>query len=304
MDIQVLKEQIEQNKVPDSLLIFVSTENSFLSNQYIRAIQKSKNLEIEYLDNLSSVEDISVDIFNFVEVKENVLRVYKCDNFFFRTTKLTQEKNLIIVCNKYDGKNSVEFNDYVVRLPKIEDWMIRDYVYSVAEGVDQKDLDWLIRVCNNDIERIDQELNKLRLFDKSQQKIMFREFVDDSMFGDLSEFNIFNITNALQSKDVEKLKHILPEIKNIDVEAVGLVKLLWQNFRKMINVWLNPKPTPENTGLKSNQIYAINKLPRVFSKQQLIDIFEEVSTIDYRLKSGQIDASMIVDYLILKVLSI
>ena len=304
MDIQVLKEQIEQNKVSDSLLIFVNNKNNFLSNQYIKAIQQSKNLDIEYLDNLSSVENISVDIFNFVEVKENVLRVYKCDNFFFRPTKLTQEKNLIIVCNKYDSKNSVEFNDYVVRLPEIEDWMVRDYVYSVAEGVDQKDLDWLIRVCNNDIERIDQELNKLRLFDKSQQKIMFREFVDDSMFGDLSEFNIFNITNALQSKDVEKLKQILPEIKNIDVEAVGLVKLLWQNFRKMINVWLNPTHTPENTGLKSNQIYAISKLPRVFSKQQLIDIFEEVSAIDYRLKSGQIDASMIVDYLILKVLSI
>ena len=42
----------------------------------------------------------------------------------------------------------------------------------------------------------------------------------------------------------------------------------------------------------------------MFSKNQLIDIFEEISEIDYKLKSGYIPADTIVDYLILKVLSI
>ena len=48
MDIQVLKEQIEQNKVSDSLLIFVNNENSFLSNQYIKAIQEDGYQYIEF----------------------------------------------------------------------------------------------------------------------------------------------------------------------------------------------------------------------------------------------------------------
>lgn len=304
IDVQELKSKIEEKTLSTGLLIFVNNGNTFLSNQYIDAIKNLRNIEVEYLDDLSSIEESAKDIFGFVEIKKEVLRVYKCDTFYFKGTRLVDETNLIIVCNKYDTKNNISFNDYVVQFPVIEEWMIKDYVYSIAEGVDSKTLDWLIRICGNNIERIDQELSKLKLFDTRQRKVLFQEFVDDSMFGDLSEYNIFNITNALQSRDVEKLKVILPEIKNIDVEAVGLVKLLWQNFKKMIMVWLNPNPTPENTGLKSNQIYAINKLPRVFTKQQLIDIFQEVSTIDYRLKAGLIPAETIVDYLIVKVLSI
>ena len=304
IDIQELKQELESGVLKNSLFILINSENSFLSNQYIEEISKVKNLDIEYLENLDFLNNSSLDIFGFNEVKEDVLRVYKCDTFYCKSQKLKDEKNLVIVCNKYDSKNSPEFNDYIVSVPKLEDWMIKDYVYSLAEGVDTTKLDWLIRICGNNIERIDQELQKLTLFEPIQRKVLFNQFVDDAMFGDLSEYTIFNITNALQSRDKDRLKSILPEIRNIDVEAVGLVKLLWQNFRKLISVWLNPNPTPENTGLKSNQIYAINRLPRVFTKKQLIDIFEEVSTIDYRLKSGQIPAEMITDYLIVKVLSI
>ena len=304
IDIQELKQELESGVLKSSLFIFINSENSFLSNQYIEEISNVKNLDIEYIDNLDFLNNSSIDIFGFDEVKEDVLRVYKCDNFYCKSPKLKDEKNLVVVCNKYDSKNSPEFNDYIVSIPKLEDWMIKDYVYSLLEGIDTKKLDWLIRICGNNIERIDQELQKLTLFEPIQRKILFNEFIDDGMFGDLSEYTIFNITNALQSRDKDRLKLILPEIRNIDVEAVGLVKLLWQNFRKLISVWVNPNPTPENTGLKSNQIYAINKLPRVFTKKQLIDIFEEVSTIDYRLKSGQIPAEMITDYLIIKVLSI
>ena len=303
-DIKLLKELIESHTLGNELLIFVNNGSSFLSNQYIKFISDTKGLDIEYVENLDFLSSSSKDIFGASTIRENILRVLKCETFYCKNLKLKNEKNIIIVCNKYDSKNSIEFNDYVIQFPTLEEWMIRDYVYSVAEGVDPKDLDWLIKLCGGNIDRLSQEVDKLSMFEPTQRKRMFKEFVNDKMFGDMSEYNIFNITNALQSKDVEKLKDILPEIENIDVEAVGLVKLLWQNFKKLIMVWLNPRPTPENTGLKSNQIYAISRLPRVFSKNQLIDIFEEISEIDYKLKSGYIPADTIVDYLILKVLSI
>ena len=260
-DIKLLKELIESHTLGNELLIFVNNGSSFLSNQYIKFISDTKGLDIEYVENLDFLSSSSKDIFGASTIRENILRVLKCETFYCKNLKLKNEKNIIIVCNKYDSKNSIEFNDYVIQFPTLEEWMIRDYVYSVAEGVDPKDLDWLIKLCGGNIDRLSQEVDKLSMFEPTQRKRMFKEFVNDKMFGDMSEYNIFNITNALQSKDVEKLKDILPEIENIDVEAVGLVKLLWQNFKKLIMVWLNPRPTPENTGLKSNQIYAISRLP-------------------------------------------
>lgn len=303
IDIKVLKTCIEEKRMGDSLLILVNNKSgSFLSNQYIEGIKNARGLDIEYVQDIKTLSKNSFDIFNLDSSTNKCLRVYKCDTFICNDQNILKEKDLIIVCNKYSTDLSL-LENYVAVLPELEDWMIRDYVYSCAEGVDTKDLDWMIEVCKGNIDRINQEVNKLTLFEPSQRKLIFKEFIEDSMFEDLSSHTIFNITNALQSRDINTLKNILPEIKNIDVEAVGLVKILWQNFKKLIDVWLTPNPTPESTGLKPSQIYAINKLPRVFTKSQLFEIFRLLSTIDYRLKSGLLDASIIVDYLIINILS-
>ena len=305
MTLEELKSKIEEKTLTSELIILVNADGSFLSNQYINAISNIKNKKIQYLDDLSSVESRRVNIFGEgIEVEDNTLRVYKCDTFSTTSSTLDKEADLIIVCSKVDDKCTAQYSDHIIRLPVLEEWMIKDYVYSLAEGVKDKDLDWLMRICNNNIDRLDNEISKLTLFDSRQRQELFQDFVDEQMFDDLSEFSIFNISNALQSRDRGKLKQILPEIKNIDVEAVGLVKILWQNFRKMITVWMSSNPTSENTGLKSNQIWAIKNLPKVFNKEQLINIFEVVSEVDYKLKSGMLDANLIVDYLTIKTLSV
>lgn len=304
MKLEELKQQIESSTLDDQLIIFVNNENTFLSNQYITEIARIKRLPIEYLENLNFLKKSSFDIFGMSAMTSNsTLRVYKTDKISELSTAVFSETNLIIVCNKFELEDAT-FSRYVIKLPKLEEWMIKDYVYSLLEGIQQKDLDWLVKVCDNNIERLDQEISKLSMFDPRQRQTLFRDFVDEHMLGDLSEYTIFNITNAIQAKDKQTLKTILPEIQNIDVEAVGLVKVLWQNIKKLISVWMTPNPTPENTGLKSNQIYAISKLPRVFTPQQLIDSFECVSNVDYQLKSGDLPAELIVDYLIIKILSI
>ena len=302
--IKNIKESIENNTLPDNLLIFINTDkNSFLSEQYTKKISLIHKLPITYVEDINFINNKSLDIFGTEEVISN-LRVYRCDEFLCTNLKLLSEKNIIIICNSISENTPKEFFDYSVSMPKLESWMIQDYVYSCAEGVDTKSLDWLIKLCNNNIFRLDEEISKISLFDESQRDTLFKEFISDSVFNDLSEHTIFSITNALQSKNKKELVKILPEIKNIDVEPVGFVKILWQNFKKIIDVWLNPNPTPENTGLKSNQLYAISKLPKVFTRDQLVSIFEIITSIDSRLKTGQIDSSLIVDYLIIKILSV
>lgn len=302
--IKDIKENIEHNTLSDGLLIFINSDkNSFLSEQYVKQISLIHKLPITYIENIDFINNKSLDIFGTNETT-NSLRVYRCNEFVCNSIKLLSEKNIIIICNSVSQDTSKEFSEYSVLMPTLESWMIQDYVYSCAEGVDTKSLDWLIKLCNNNIFRLDEEVSKISLFDSHQRDTLFKEFISDSVFNDLSEHTIFSITNALQSKNKNELTKILPGIKNIDVEPVGFVKILWQNFKKIIDVWLNPNPTPENTGLKSNQIYAISKLPKVFTRDQLVSIFETITSIDSRLKTGQLDASLIVDYLIIKILSI
>ena len=141
------------------------------------------------------------------------------------------------------------------------------------------------------------------MFSGNEQKYMFDDMVNEGCFSDLSTYNVFNITNAVTGKDINLLHNALREIKNFDAEPLGVVTLLYQGFKKLMQVWLSNNPTPENTGLKSNVIYAINKSPRVYSKQQLLSCFETMTDIDRMLKTGELcEMKYLIDYVVCKVL--
>lgn len=303
MDIKILKEKILDNNVKDCFFIFVNSKNSFLSTQYINKISSISNIQLEYIDDVMNLISDNIDIFASDDITVNSLRIFKCEKFDILDDRLKLIKNLIIITDKITKEAEELFEYNIVKMPDIEDWCIKDYVYSNCDGVDTKDLDWLINLCNNDINRLDNEIKKISIFTKNQRKFLFKDFVRDGIFNDLSQYNIFNITNAIQSKDINALKTILPEISRIDVEPVGLITLMNTNFRKILSVWFNVNPTPENTGLKSNQIWAIKNLPRSYTREQLIDIYKTVTLVDAKLKTGEMPVSLIIDYLIIKILS-
>lgn len=302
LDIGTVKTSIETKSIDDKLIIFYCKDEYFIAYQYVKEIAKQKNKRIHYLESMPASTSSAFDLFGTQDIEDDI-RVFSCEEFISTNSQLAEEKNLYIITNKIDKKTKELFDEYIVEIPKLETWQIKDYVYSNAEGVDSKNLDWLIEVCQGDINRIDNELSKIKLFSENEQKYLFDSMKSEGAFRDVSTFNVFNITNAITSKDITLLLNSLREIKSIDAEPLGVVTLLYQGFRKLIQVWLAKNPTPDNTGLKSNVIYAINRSPRVYSKNQLLRCFLEMTDIDRKLKTGQIEISWLIDYTICKILT-
>ena len=303
MKIETLKESIENKKIGDTPLIFVYEDVNFIPLQYILEISKIREKDIEYIDSLSSIGSNVNDIFG-TTVSSNSIRVLITRELEDIHDKIKYEKDVYVVVNKVKDKTSLDkLSDYVVMVPKLEEWQIKDYVYSIAEGIDTKSLDWLIEASNKDIYRLENELDKLKLFQESERKYLFEDMMSDGAFVDLSSFNVFNVTNAVTSRDYSTLKNALKEIKSFDAEPLGVVTLLYNGFKKLILVWLANNPTPENTGLKSGMIWAIKNQPRVFSKEQLLSSFLLLTNIDKLLKTGYIDTSWLIDYLICRILT-
>ena len=303
MKIETLKESIENKKIGDTPLIFVYEDVNFIPLQYILEISKIREKDIEYIDSLSSIGSNVNDIFG-TTVSSNSIRVLITRELEDISDKIKYEKDVYVVVNKVKDKTSLDkLSDYVVMVPKLEEWQIKDYVYSIAEGIDTKSLDWLIEASNKDIYRLENELDKLKLFQESERKYLFEDMISDGAFVDLSSFNVFNVTNAVTSRDYSTLKNALKEIKSFDAEPLGVVTLLYNGFKKLILVWLANNPTPENTGLKSGMIWAIKNQPRVFTKEQLLSSFLLLTNIDKLLKTGYIDTSWLIDYLICRILT-
>lgn len=301
MQLEDIKKQIEDSNIKDSFIIFKG-DNNFIARQYYQNIAKILNLDINYIEEITSLTVNSSDIFG-IEEDNNSLRVYNCDTFNLLDSKLCEQKNVIVICKKIDRETQNVFKEYIVEVPDLVEWQIKDYVYSIVDGIDSKYLDWLISICNSNIDRIQLEIDKLMLFEAGNRQNILQQMVEENAFMDVSNKTIFDFITALLKKDITGLKEIYEDIESIDIEDIGVVTLLYNNFKKYIQVWMQNNPTPETTGLSSKQIWAINKLPRIWSAKDLVDILTILTEIDYRLKTGAIPVNMIRDYLVVNLLS-
>lgn len=304
MTIETLKTNLD-NKTLDDFYIFFNLETSFLSNQYVDAIAQARGLKLIYIDNLRSLIPDKNDIFGSAEtVDASCLYVYKIDKFEDKDLQIKDIKNLIIVCNKIDDETKELFLPYIIEMPKLESWQIKDYVYSLADGVSTNKLDWLINISNNDIYRLHNEISKLNLFSIKEREYLFDLMVEEDAFIDLSNYVIFDLTNAILQKDIKKIRYMLEAVHSWDCEPLGLQTLLTNNFRNVLAVQLAPNSPPEKLGLSPKQVYAIRKNNTgYYSRDQLVEIFELISSCDYKMKNGDLSNDMLIDYMILNILS-
>lgn len=305
MDLATLQKALKDNSVIEPFYIFLNSENTFLSNQYIKEISRVKGLSIEYIDNIIGLLPDKNDIFGIEEViDESRLYVCKMDKFEYEDLSIKNIKNLIVVCNGISKESKEIFDQFIVNMPKLEDWHIKDYVYTIADGVDKRKLDWLISICNKDIYRIDSELSKLSLFSKKERDSVFEMFANDGMFSDLSDLVVFDLTNAIIKRDVKAVGEVLEDIKNFDCEPLGVNTILVNSFRNILSIQLSVNPTAEKLNMKSNQFYALKKSCGYYSKEQLIKIYDIVTSAEYQMKNGYISNDKLIEYMIVKILSV
>lgn len=296
LDIINLKNSIESGTIGDTLLIMEYSDNSFLCYQYARKISEVRKKSIKYVD---SIEEMQPQESIFGNTQDNdCIKVYSCEELIL-PDNYNKIKDAIIITKKSPSISGIS-----VKMPKLESWHIKDYIYSIAEGLDSKYLDFLQLICNNDIYRIQQELDKLTMFTVDERKFLFESMLDDNAFGDLSSKTVFDFSNALITKNVKALSCIYDEIENIDISEMGLLTILLQNFKNIISVQLSKNATAESLNMKPNQFYAIKKNMNHYTGDQLIKIYQFLLGIDKKVKTGELTTNILRDYMVVNILGV
>ena len=278
MDIKELKTRIINNSLKDDILIFKYSDNKYLCYHYIDNICKNKGLQKIYIDNLKDINHKD-DLF-----EEESKYLYVLD-----VEKLTEDvdpelRNVIIVCKSVPDNLKVDYID----ISKLIGWQIEDYVQMRLPGLDEKQIKWLCEITKYDIYRLDRECAKLELFSKPAQSILFKEINQENGYVDLNPATIFNFTNALMKKDLNTVKSILSDLENLDIEAVGLVTIMTKQVKNLIDIQINAKSTAASLGMTPKQFAAIKYNVGKFRNEQLINMFQFLTEIDYRLKNGEL----------------
>lgn len=297
-----LKKRIENKSIDNSFLVLCSYENSFIANQYVNEIIKIKNRQKVVIDSLDNISPGQV-----FETDDNNTYVLHVDDFNSSISNFYPYKNFIVVCTKIADKtrDNVVATGVLCLLPKLQEWQVLDYIKFNCNGLTNQQVKLLYDMSNGDIYRINNEILKLSLFESDFHSEMFKKIDDDGGYSDLSYMTIFNLTTALIKKDIGSLTRIMSEICSMGIDSMALLSVLYKNLKNIIDVKLTPKSTPESLDMSEKQYKAITYSYSNVSSTKIINLFDFITSIDYKLKSGllQLSDDRFIDYMVCNMLS-
>ena len=302
MELKELKEKILNNTLSDDFLILVSEDNNFIADSDIEAISRNKYLS---LNEINSILEPQMSALSLVMNFNNNLNILRADTFEENVEDYSKCKNVIVICNKIDKRIEDKVSDYVVKIPKLTDIQLQDYVKVLCGGLDDSQVESLVKKTHSDIYRLDNEIAKISLFSKDDQKEILSDlfFTQDS---DLVDIPVFELVDAIIKKDIRKIGYCLYYRQNCDFEPTGVITQLLKKYKLMLLLANNSGVTFDQLGISKGQAYYLKKDVGIYTETELRAKLKFVTEFDQKLKLGKLDINKEsqIDYIISNILSL
>ena len=149
----------------------------------------------------------------------------------------------------------------------------------------------LVRFCNGDLGRINNEVNKLSNF-VGKTNTITNEVIKQLVTKDL-EYNVFELSNAVSKKDCATALNIVKQMLNQKESAQVLLMMILSNFRRMFYASISKETNldlAKKLGTKEYAIKIAKDLGKRFGAMRLKSILEFGAELDYKIKSGGMTA--------------
>lgn len=164
--------------------------------------------------------------------------------------------------------------------------------YEVESGVITK----LIEYSNNNIDIIKSECDKLKQYKFDTKKIT-KEDVETIVIKHIGESTqiVFDLIKDIAIKDKKRAIIKYEKLKKYNVDDIALIGLLESQLRLMIQIIMFSEKNYSNKDIAATlnihpyRIEKTKELLRYSSKKDVCNMIKNLSNIDYKIKSGQID---------------
>ena len=295
-------------------------------------------IEINKIIKNNKFEDASINYYDIQEVPlENALE--DLDTYGFLTSKkvivitnfesidLSNEKdldrlakysrspssdNILIITTK---KYVIKENKYLKELKKnLEIITISvdpiSYIKNELKGykVDRDVINLINEYCLEDITKIHNECNKLKLY-KEDDKTISKEDVKELVIkklGDATELT-FSFTRALAERNKKEALNLYQEILDYNVEPLSLIGLLASQFRIMYQVKVLDRKRMNNAEIakllntKEYRIMKTKELTRFYTEKEILNLIIKLSEIDLKIKTTSNDPNLLIQVFILNI---
>ncbi len=287
MTLVELKNLITAGTVPSEFIILVSKDNQFLARQYVKAIC---DLAQNDVNKISSIYEPFQSSLALLTNNEGCLNILITDVFDERSEDYTQFENTIVVCEQIDKSIAKATENYAIKLPKLEEWQILDYAKVLCPTVEEADLLWLIKATNGNIECISNELAKVSLFDKKDQKQVFYSVCSDAQ-AYLNKIDFYAVVDALVHGNKVALFDFVKRDALYELDPVGLANSVFINLKNIIIASQNRMLSAEDCGMTAKQHGYITRNYFNVDIEAIKLKLKFLAKFDLALKTSQLDMS-------------
>lgn len=203
-----------------------------------------------------------------------------------------EDSVLVLACRKLDGKKNI------VKLVKEKFKIVEsnidfnDYVKDKTKGYKfaSSDISYFLSCMNEDIDRINNELDKLMML-KFNEKEITKNDIDLIVIKKIDD-NIFNLIEAIIKKDKKRSLTIYNDIVNYGEEVFKIMISLANQIRLLLQVKIlekeNDLDIANRLHLKNpKQLYFLRQKMSMYTKKELTDYLYKLAIMDEELKLGK-----------------
>ena len=284
MELSKLKEHIQNGFLPTQLVVLVCPENFFIADQYINTFCAKSGKEKRIINSIFEQDSAMALVVDYSET----VNVLKTDVFSELAEDYSAFENIVIIWNKVDKKLESVLADYIIQVPALKDWQVKDYIKQICPELDQLEIDWLYKATGGNIYRVEAELDKVLLFHPKfrKQVLAHLRYSKDS---DLHTLSVFDLCDAIIYNKKNVIVDYLRHRSAANFELMSLTSNLVSKIKNLLMVKYAGKSFAE-LEISKGQHYHLVNAPMI-SVDRLQNLLNIATNIDYQLKSGLLDIS-------------
>ena len=331
MTVADVKKHIK-DKQPLSFYIFTGEELEVM-NIYIKKIAEVTNANMNRADTLSSVFS---KVQNKSLLAQRTCFVIRDDKEFLSAEDIweklensdLQGNNIIIMLYTSIDKRSKLYKHFENTLVTFEKLSESNLLHEIQKRVqlNEKNAKMLMYVCENDLGRILQEIDKIKQYREWTGSIIGYPTIDcievddgklygisyDKVFELLLEDGtiyqpptdaIWDFVDAVLTHKVRASFGLMQEALEFGNPTLTLISVLYKDVKQLLQVQAcTSSDVAGSTGLSGWDIKRASSRKKIYTNRELINAMRIIREVEIGIKSGNIEESMALDYVLVNIL--
>lgn len=249
------------------------------------------DLDLDTFDNVL-IDLNTVSLFNDTKciICKNAYNIKEFDSFKEYLKYETNNILILIMKDSKDNKELFKLCKNIIDLSKID---LENYVKKELKEykISPLNINLLINNCNNNFNRVVQEVEKLKMY-KYEEKEITRDDINLLIKKNLDS-NIFDLIDYINKGNRKEAYRVYNELIKNNEAPVKILVTLANNYRLIyqVKVLVNSKSDKEIMEMlnikKEGRLYILKKQTYNFTSNRLLKIIKELAKTDFNIKSGR-----------------